>query len=390
MSAKRVSLAAFLAAVFLAQAAFGGSARKAVQEGNRLYKEGRLNEAVKGYDEALQDRPEAVVPLFNKANSLYRLEDPNAALGLYKEVATKSRDMGLAAKAKYNAGNCSFQLGCKQKDSNLQKAVECMETAVDYWRSVLELEPGNEKAARNIEVARLTIKDIIDQINKRKEQQQKQAQAAEKLKELLERQKTLAAKTGATNEKAGSGDISGDEAKGQYSEQAGEQGGIREETRQAAQDLTAQDPNTAQQPQMQKVAADLDSALASQEKAEEQLYAAEGEPAKESEGKAAEHIENALKALSSGQQNQQGQDQQQQQEGQQQQKKQQTGQQDPNQPRDPNEGQNQEQEQQGEQMQDEQQAPDATAQEILDKEKQEREQRQIRQRVGYAPVDKDW
>jgi Ca-activated chloride channel family protein len=389
VSARRVSLAALLAVVFLAQAAFGGSARDAVREGNKLYEQGQFNEAMKGYDEALQDRPEAVVPLFNKADSYYRLEDPNAALGLYKEVATKSRDMGLVAKAKYNAGNCSFELGCKQKDFNLQKAVEYMETAISYWRSVLELEPGNQKAARNIEVARLTIKDIIDQINKQKEQQEKQGQAAEKLKELLERQKSLAAKTGATNEGAASGDITAEEAKGAYGEQAKEQGGIRDETRQTAEDLTAQDPNIAQGSQMQDVVADLDMALASQEKAEEQLYTAEGEPAKESEDKAVEYIENALKALSRGEQNQQGQDQQQQQqEGQQQQ---QMGQQDPNQPQDPNEGQQNDQEQQGEQMQEEQQqAPDATAQEILDKEKQEREQRQTRQRGGYVPVDKDW
>jgi Mg-chelatase subunit ChlI len=153
----------------LLQAAFADSARVSTSQGNRLYGQGKFDEAIGQYDQALIYRPEALEPKFNKANSYYRLDDLGQAMNLYREVATESKDMRLVTKAKYNLGNCSFQQGSKQRDSNLQKAIEEMETAIGHWRAVLDIEPENEKAAKNIEVARLIIKDILDQL---KNQQQ--------------------------------------------------------------------------------------------------------------------------------------------------------------------------------------------------------------------------
>lgn len=150
------------------------SAQTSVQQGNKLYNQGEYNEAIKKYDQALIEKSGAVEPKFNKANSYYRLDDLAKALDLYREVATESRDMKLVAKAKYNLGNSYFQQGLKQRDSDLQKALEDLKTSIGCWRQTLDTEPENEKAARNIEVARLIIKDIIDQLNKQKQQQQNQ------------------------------------------------------------------------------------------------------------------------------------------------------------------------------------------------------------------------
>jgi len=151
-----------------------GSAREALRQGNRLYRESQFTEAVNKYNDALVEQPQAVEPKFNKANSYYRLDDLSEALDLYQQVAAESKDMSLVAKAKYNLGNCHFQRGAKQRDSNLQKAVEEMQTSIAQWRQVLDLDPQNKKAARNIEVARLTIKDILDQMKKQQEEQKKQ------------------------------------------------------------------------------------------------------------------------------------------------------------------------------------------------------------------------
>lgn len=152
------------------------SVRESIREGNGLYGEGKYSEAINKYNEALVEQPQALEPKFNKAGSYYRMDDLGEALDLYQEVAAKSKDMDLVAKAKYNVGNCFFQRGVKQRDSDLQKAVDDMKTSITYWRQVLELEPKNEKAARNIEVARLTIKDILDQLKKQQEQQKQQNQ----------------------------------------------------------------------------------------------------------------------------------------------------------------------------------------------------------------------
>jgi Ca-activated chloride channel family protein len=226
------------------------SARTSVQDGNRLYAQGNFNEAISSYDQALLEKPEAREPKFNKANSYYRLDDLAEAMDLYKEVAAESKDMKLVTKAKYNLGNCFFQRGIKQRDSNLQKALEDLKTSITQWRGVLDIDPKNEKAAKNIEVARLMIKDIIDQINKQKQQDPNQPQDPN-------------------------------------------QGQTQQQQQQQTQEASGQDPN-----QMQ--------------------------------------------------------------------------------------------EQQPEQQRQEKAAPDATAQEILDKEQRQKQQRQILQRAGYQKVDKDW
>ncbi|OHB63880.1 MAG: hypothetical protein A2168_00920, partial [Planctomycetes bacterium RBG_13_50_24] len=115
--------------------------------------------------------PGALEPKFNQANSYYRLDDLGKAMDIYRQVAAESKDMKVVARAKYNLGNSYFQKGSKQKDSNLQKAIDDLKTAIGSWRGVLDIEPENKKAAKNIEVARLTIKDLLDQLNKQQQQQ---------------------------------------------------------------------------------------------------------------------------------------------------------------------------------------------------------------------------
>ena len=258
--------------VALMQGAFAVSVREATSEGNKLYTQGNFNEAINQYDQALVETPQALEPKFNKANSYYRLDDLREAMNLYREVAAESKDMTLVAKAKYNLGNTYFQQGSKQKDSNIKKAIEELETAIGSWRGVLDIEPENTKAARNIEVARLTIKDLIDQLNKQQ-----------------------------------------------------------------------QDPNQPQDPNQQS-------------QQDQQPQGSQQDP-------------------------NQPQDQQQQQ---------QASQQDPNQPQDPNQAEQQKQQEQAQEEKEQRIAPDATAQEILDREQRQRKERQIFERARWQKVEKDW
>jgi len=185
VNVKKFNITAVLVILSLTQPVLGGPAQEKLREGNKLYAGGNFNEAINKYDESLVESPEALEPKFNKANSYYRLDDLEKAKDLYREVAAESKDMKLVTKAKYNLGNCSFQQGLKQRDSNLQKAIDDLKAAIGDWRGVLDIEPENVKAAKNIEVARLIIKDIIDQMNKQQqdpnqpqnqEQQQQQDQ----------------------------------------------------------------------------------------------------------------------------------------------------------------------------------------------------------------------
>ena len=135
----------------LCRAALANSADDPVNKGNALYDGRHFNEALKEYDQALIVQPDALEPKFNKADCYFQLDDLAKAIDLYNEVAAESKDMKLVEKAKYNLGNCYFQQGGKQKDSNLQKALEDLQTSIVYWRSALEINPENQNAVRMLQ-----------------------------------------------------------------------------------------------------------------------------------------------------------------------------------------------------------------------------------------------
>lgn len=354
----------------------------AVRDGNKLYRQGKYKESLDKYERALTDSPAAVEPRFNKADSYYRLDDLQQAIDLYRAVAAESKDMELVEKAKYNLGNSFFQQGTKLKDSDLQKAVENMQTAIGWWRQVLDFNPANEKAAKNIEVARLTIKDIIDQINKQKQQQEQQAQQQKQtqddLKRLLEQQRALADKTQQTKQKADSNNISQQQAAQDYSDIAKQQSDLKDKTEENMEKMRQQIDLNIPNQQMQQAAEELEKAVDKQKDAAEKLKKSDATGGKQSQDKAAEDIEKALKSLSDQQNQQQKQQQQEQQSNEQQ------AQGEPNQPQEPNQAQQQQQQEQ------QVAAPDATAEKILDREQRQKEERQMLQSPGFQKVDKDW
>jgi len=79
-----------------------------VQEGNRLYEEGRFEEAHQKYLEALAAAPESGVIRFNDGNALYQSEDHRRAMEAYQQ-AIETGDPAHASSAWYNLGNALFR-----------------------------------------------------------------------------------------------------------------------------------------------------------------------------------------------------------------------------------------------------------------------------------------
>jgi len=376
VKARRFKTTVLIAVILTAaQTAMANSVQGLVQQGNKLYNKGNFNDALKEYDKALLGQPQALEPKFNQANCYFQLDDLGRAMDLYNEVAAESKNMELVEKAKYNLGNCYFHRGSKQKDSNLQKALEDLQTGIVCWRSALEINPENEKAAENIEVARLIIKDIIDRINKQKQEQQQQAEKQKQLqgqlKELTKQQKALAQKTQQTMEEAKKGQINRQQAENSFKQQARAQSQLKAKTEQTLQQIQQQETDKPLSQQIQQAGSELEQAVDAQSNAETQLEVSEPNAAKKYEDKAVEHLENALRQLSENNQSAQEQQQERQEQAQQ--------------PREPNQpDQQQQQQQQAAAM------SDTIAQEILDREQREKKQRQILQRSGYQKVEKDW
>ena len=119
--------------------------RSDVQEGNRLYREGRYDEAHQMYLEALRAAPDSPVIRFNDANALYQTDEFARAADAYRgaleaDEAQEADGRVLDARAWYNLGNALYR----------QQQVE---DALEAYKEALRRNPGDADAKHNLEVA---------------------------------------------------------------------------------------------------------------------------------------------------------------------------------------------------------------------------------------------
>ncbi|MFB3787002.1 MAG: tetratricopeptide repeat protein, partial [bacterium] len=142
----------------LAQAGWINPLRDRVEEANKIYAEGKYEEAVQQYtDIAATYAPESPELHFNIGNAWFRAGDYEKAIAEYQKVAG-APDEKLEAKAHYGIGNACYRM------EDYAKAIE------SYIQS-LRLNPDDEDAKYNLELARRKLKEQIDQ-NKNQQQQQ--------------------------------------------------------------------------------------------------------------------------------------------------------------------------------------------------------------------------
>ncbi len=357
-----------------------------VGRGNALFDRQEYAAALEAYTAAAAQLPDSPEVAYNQGVTHYALGDYGEAERLFRQVDRTARDLGLVAAARYNLGNSKFQQGMAQREGDLQQALSMLQASVAFYQGALELAPHDQEAARNIEVVRLAIKDILDQLQDQQREQQAQSEVAEQLRDLQQRQEEAAAKSAQlANEPPPDSALS--EALRQLRE---EQQQISEETAAAARRLDEQaesaQPSGTPSPSSAPDASDerrqqatqkLQDAQRQQEQATDRLEGQEPQSAATHQRSAAEDIAAALRALRDP--NVQGaagapQAQNQQEEAAQ-----------------PAPGQSAQQES-GPEEQD-QQPQDATAAQILDKERRDRAAREQLQRGTLPrtpPVEKNW
>ena len=155
----RARLVRFLAvvAILLACVPESGHAqagRSQVEEGNRLYEEGRFPEAHEKYLEGAAAAPESGLIRFNDGNALYKGGDYQRAVEAY-ERAIETGDPTLAGSAWYNLGNSFY----RQQE---------LEESLQAYKQALRMRPTDVDAKHNLE-------RVLEQM-KQQEQQQEQQQ----------------------------------------------------------------------------------------------------------------------------------------------------------------------------------------------------------------------
>ncbi|MCM1291585.1 MAG: tetratricopeptide repeat protein [Prevotella sp.] len=133
--------------------------RKYILNGNKLYKESKYLEAAKEYKLALKENPSSAVGTYNLALSNIRLasqkgvkeEDQKKYEEEGKKLMKSVADLGnskpeLASRAWYNLGNVSFNS-------------EDYQSALEYYKNALRLNPNDNDARRNLRITQLKLKN---------------------------------------------------------------------------------------------------------------------------------------------------------------------------------------------------------------------------------------
>jgi Ca-activated chloride channel family protein len=153
----------FLILIFgLLLAACSPSAEKLNRDGNQAFTEQAYLEALEAYQNAQIESPELAEPYYNAANAYYRQGQYEQALEQLQQALQFAEGENLAENSLYNLGNNFF---------NSQD----LETAIEAYKSALLLDPHDQEAKYNLELA-LQQQEQQQQQQEQDQQQQDQQQ----------------------------------------------------------------------------------------------------------------------------------------------------------------------------------------------------------------------
>lgn len=121
-----------------------------LERGNRLYREGRFEEAVQAYQAALRDGNGSPQLRYNLGTALLRL-------GRHEEAEEQLRlalddvDADLRQRAYYNLGNRYLEAARSAEDA--QQQTQLLDAAVESYKRALRLRPDDSDAKWNLELA---------------------------------------------------------------------------------------------------------------------------------------------------------------------------------------------------------------------------------------------
>lgn len=370
------------------------SARGLVKEGNRQYAAGNYSKALEAYGKASLDAPESPVVAFNRGDALFKQGDFAKAKEAFEQAALKAESLPFEARCRYNLGNVEFRLAQRQRDADPRKALAGYEAAIEQYQDALRLDPAHRSAAHNLEVARILMKTLLDELQKspqNAERRQKQNQEMQKeLEELIQEQQRRAGASQNLDQKQKAGDKR--DLSGEMKQASQDQRDTQQKTQALSEKMEESQKQREAQGQKspspaERAREEMEKAQKEQGSAAEDLQREKPGSAKPAQDKATEHLKRALEELGGDPDSGSGL------RDEDQEKKQ-------GEEKEPGEDQSESPEDQPKGSQEkahpkagkegEQKPRDERAQDIL-REEQENKNRRMRQvQNGTSPVDKDW
>ena len=203
-----MTLALASALLALGLLACGRQTPEANAQGNDAFDAQDYAGAVEAYRRAQESSPDLPEPFYNSGNSQYRQESYDDALSSYDQAQLNAGE-GLTGSIHFNRGNVHFNR-------------EAYGEAAEAYKEVLRLNPDNEDAKRNLELA-------LRHMQQEQEQQEQQQQGQQEQQEEQQQQ----------------GETKGE----QEQEQDSQDGQDEQEQPEAEQDGEQEEQDGQQQPQ---------------------------------------------------------------------------------------------------------------------------------------------
>jgi Ca-activated chloride channel family protein len=159
MMKKTVLLIPIMTLLILSLSACGSSVERTLESGNQAFSEQAYEQALETYAHAMEMAPTMAEPVYNLANTLYRMEafeQTGQLMGQALELASEE----LAQHGFYNLGNNFYQQ-------------QQMDGAVEAYKESLRLNPDDLDAKYNLELA-LQQQEQQSQEQQQEEEQQEQ------------------------------------------------------------------------------------------------------------------------------------------------------------------------------------------------------------------------